>query len=240
MAEETFYQLPRYRELYEQLRRHIEEGVYGPGDLLPSENELCAVNQVTRPTVRRALDLLANEGYIKKRQGLGSVVQNPPKGIGILSFSGTTSAIGRENLKTHAIVKPIVMPWPDQFIFDLTDTERESGCIYFERIRYVNDMPVFYDLSYLPNINLPRFTSRNLNNVSLFDILREHYGIEIKGGMQYIEAIRATENCQEHLGVDPDKPILKLQRKLNTNRLDYFAYSILYCNTEDHSLYGEF
>jgi len=240
MAEETTYQLPRYRELYEQLRRHIEEGVYGPGDLLPSENELCAVNQVTRPTVRRALDLLANEGYIKKHQGLGSVVQNPPKGIGILSFSGTTSAIGKENLKTDAIVRPYVMPWPDKFIFDLTDTERESGCIYFERIRYVNQIPVFYDLSYLPNINLPRFTSRNLNNVSLFDILREHYGVEIKGGVQYIEAIPATDNCQEHLGVAPDKPILKLQRKLSTNRLDYYVYSILYCNTEEHSLYGEF
>ena len=240
MTDETSYQLPRYRELYEQLRRHIEEGVYGPGDLLPSENELCAVNQVTRPTVRRALDLLANEGFIKKHQGLGSVVQNPPKGIGILSFSGTTSAIGKDNLKTDAIVKPVVIPWPDQFVFDLTDIERESGCIYFERIRYVNEIPVFYDLSYVPNINLPRFTSRNLNNVSLFDILREHYGIEIKGGMQYIEAIPATDNCQEHLGVDPDKPILKLQRKLSTNRLDYYVYSILYCNTEEHSLYGEF
>jgi GntR family transcriptional regulator/GntR family frlABCD operon transcriptional regulator len=240
MVNQSAYQLPRYRELYEQLRRHIEDGIYGPGDLLPSENELCAVNQVTRPTVRRALDLLANEGYIKKHQGLGSVVQNPPKGIGILSFSGTTSAIGKENLKTDAIVKPYVRPWPDQFIFDLTDIERESGCIYFERLRYVNDIPVFYDLSYLPNINLPRFTSRNLNNASLFDILREYYRIEIKGGMQYIEAIPATENCQKHLGVEPDRPILKLQRKLTTNRLDYYVYSILYCNTEEHSLYGEF
>ncbi|KPL25787.1 MAG: GntR family transcriptional regulator [Bacteroides sp. SM1_62] len=240
MVNQSAYQLPRYRELYEQLRRHIEDGIYGPGDLLPSENELCAVNQVTRPTVRRALDLLANEGYIKKHQGLGSVVQNPPKGIGILSFSGTTSAIGKENLKTDAIVKPYVRPWPDHFIFDLTDIERESGCIYFERLRYVNDIPVFYDLSYLPNINLPRFTSRNLNNASLFDILREHYRIEIKGGMQYIEAIPATENCQRHLGVEPDRPILKLQRKLTTNRLDYYVYSILFCNTEEHSLYGEF
>ena len=240
MITEKEYQIPRYRELYEQLRRHIEEGIYEPGDLLPSENELCVVNRVTRPTVRRALDLLANEGFIKKHQGLGSVVQNPPKGIGILSFSGTTSAIGRENLKTDAITKPNVRPWPENFVFDLKDTERESGCIYFERLRYVNDIPVFYDLSYLPNINLPRFTSRNLNNASLFDILREHYSIEIKGGMQYIEAIPATESCQKHLGVDPDKPILKLQRKLSTNRLDFYVYSVLFCNTEEHSLFGEF
>jgi GntR family transcriptional regulator/GntR family frlABCD operon transcriptional regulator len=240
MIYKTAYQLPRYREVYEQLRKHIENGVYAPGDLLPSENELCAVNQVTRPTVRRALDMLANEGYIRKHQGLGSVVQNPPKGIGILSFSGTTSAIGKENLKTSAIVKPHARPWPEEFVFDLSDLERESGCIYFERIRYVNDAPVFYDLSYLPNINLPRFTARNLNNLSLFELLREQYRIEIKGGMQYIEAITATESCQQHLGVAPERPILNLQRKLSTNRLDYFVYSILYCNTEEHSLYGEF
>lgn len=240
MANETTYPIPRYREVYEQLRKHIVNGIYSPGDLLPSENELCAVNQVTRPTVRRALDMLANEGYISKHQGLGSVVQTPPKGIGILSFSGTTSAIGKENLKTDTIVKPYVKPWPDGFVFDLSDLERESGCIYFERLRYVNDVPVFYDLSFLPNINLARFTARNLNNVSLFELLREQYRIEIKGGMQYIEAITATESCQKHLDVAPDRPILKLQRKLTTNRPDFHVYSILFCNTQEHSLYGEF
>jgi GntR family transcriptional regulator/GntR family frlABCD operon transcriptional regulator len=240
MVDKPTQQIPRYREVYEQLRKHIEKGIYAPGDLLPSENELCAVNQVTRPTVRRALDILANEGYISKHQGLGSVVQNTPKGIGILSFSGTTSAIGRENLKTDVIVKPNVRPWPEEFVFDLSELERESGCIYFERIRYVNDAPVFYDLSFLPNINLPRFTARNLNNLSLFELLRDNYRIEIKGGMQYIEAIPATDSCQQHLAVSSDRPILKLQRKLITNRQEFFVYSILFCNTEEHSLFGEF
>ena len=233
-------QIPRYRELYEQLRRHIETGVYSQGDLLPSENELCAVNNVTRPTVRQALDLLTNEGFIKKRQGLGSVVQTPPKGIGILSFSGTTSAIGSENLKTVPIVKPHVRKWPDDFVFELSEIEKESGCIYFERIRYLSDKPVFYDISYIPNINLPRFAARNLNNASLFAILREYYQIEIKGGMQYIEAIRADKSIQKHFKAESPQPILKLQRKLSTNRLDLHVYSILYCNTEEHSLYGEF
>jgi len=240
MASESTSQLPRYREVYEQLRKHIENAVYLPGDLLPSENELCAVHQVTRPTIRRALDILANEGYILKHQGLGSVVQNPPKGIGILSFSGTTSVIGSKNLRTDPIVKPIVRPWPDNFVFELSDLERESGCIYFERLRYVNDMPVFYDLSYLPNINLARFTARNLKDTSLFELLREKYRIDVKGGMQYIEAIRATDSCQRHLGVRVGKPILKLQRKLITNRPGFYVYSILFCNTEEHSLFGEF
>jgi len=231
---------PRYRILYEKLRRHILHGVYKEGDLLPSENELSAVNDVTRPTVRQALNLLTNEGLIKKHQGLGSVVQKYPKGIGILSIFGTTSAIGGKNLKTVAIVKPKITRWPDDFAFELSDIETESGCIYFERLRYVNNKPVFYDITYLPNINLPRFASRSLDDASLFNILREHYHIEITGGSQYIKTIPAAGKIKEYLNIRPLHPLLNLERKLHTNRIGFFVYSILYCNTEEHSLYGEF
>lgn len=231
---------PHYRRLYELLRRHINEEVYKSGDLLPSENELCAINGVTRPTVRKALDMLANEGFIKKKQGYGSVVQNPVKGIGILSFSGTTSAIGKEKLKTKVIKTPIVMPWPEDFPFKLSDLEKESGCINFERLRYVNNIPVFYDITFIPNIGLPRFTSRNMKNVSLFDVLRESYQIEIKGGEQNFKAILATIELQELLCVNQSHPVLKLQRKLHTSRLDFNIYSMLYCNTEEHNLFGQF
>ena len=46
--------LPQYRKLYEVLRKRILTGVYLEGDLLPSENELCAAYEMTRPTVRHA------------------------------------------------------------------------------------------------------------------------------------------------------------------------------------------
>ncbi len=235
-----FMEKPRYRVLYDQLRRHILDGVYKEGDLLPSENELCAVSNVTRPTVRQALNLLTNEGLIVKHQGLGSIVQKQPKGIGILSISGTTSAIGKEHLRTVAIVKPKVIQWPDNFVFELAATERESGCIYFERMRFVHDKPVFYDITYLPNINLPRFTSRNLEVASLYNILREQYDIEVTGGSQFIKSIPAKKKIRKHLKVPKLHPVLNLERKLNTNRPDFFVYSILYCNTEKHRLYGEF
>ena len=47
--------LPNHSRVYEILRQHINEGVYTEGDLLPSENELCALHKVTRPTIRKAL-----------------------------------------------------------------------------------------------------------------------------------------------------------------------------------------
>lgn len=232
--------IPHYRKVYETLRKHIESGTYREGDILPSENELCVVHTVTRPTIRQALNMLANDGFIKKRQGLGSVVQNRPKGIGILSISGTTSAIGQENLITRVVVKPAVRVWPEDFPFPLTETELESGCIYFERVRLVNSDPIFYDISYLPNINLPRFTSRNLDNYSLFDLLRESYQTEVTGGEQNIKAIPADGSIGQHLNVASGTPILHLRRKLETNRINFNIYSFLYCDTREHELFGRF
>ena len=67
--------LPLYKKVYETIRKQINDHVYKEQDILPSENELCVLYQATRPTVRKALDRLVHEGYIKKKQGKSRGVQ---------------------------------------------------------------------------------------------------------------------------------------------------------------------
>lgn len=232
--------IPQHRRLYEILRKHITEGVYKDGDLLPSENELCCLHSLTRPTVRQALSSLMNDGYIKKQQGKGSIVCLQPKSVGILSIKGITAALGNDTLETRILQKSEVKLWPDNFIFPLSELEQKSGCVHFERIRLINNKPIFYDISYIPNINIPRFTSRSLKNNSLFEILRKYYQIDIKGGKQRIRAVKADEKICKFLNLDKDHPVLHLERKIDTNRVNFSIYSILYCDTENHTLYGEF
>ena len=232
--------LPQYKKMYEILRKHIVNGVYEEGSLLPSENELCAVHGVTRPTVRQALEALVRDGFIVKKQGKGSIVKKPPQDIGILSISGTASAIGQQYLKTQILSKPQIMAWPDELPFELSEVERESGRIYLERLRLVNDQPVFYDINNLPNINLPRFTSRSFENKSLFELLRTQYQIEITGGEQKLKAIKATKQISELLKIKTGDPVLYLERKLNTNREGFHIYSTIYFNSEKHSIFGVF
>ncbi len=232
--------IPQYRKVYELLRKHIIEGVYREGDLLPSEHELCVIHDITRPTVRKALDTLLHEGYIKKQQGKGSIVRSRPKGVGILSITGITSAVGKENLKTEIVVKPEIRKWDHAFSFKLTEKEREFGCIYMERVRMVNEKPVFYDISMIPNVNLPRFTSRKLADKSLFDILRKFYQVEVRGGEQQIIATLADEKIQKYFNIPPGHPVLQLNRKFETNRLDFYFYSQVFCNTDEYVLEGAF
>ena len=232
--------IPQYRRLYEILRKHILDNVYKENDLLPSENELCQLYGMTRPTVRQALSSLANDGYIIKHQGKGSIVHHLPKEIGILSVSGTTSAVGVRKLKTKIIVRPVRIKWPGDFMFPLTKLEEESGCIYMERVRFLEDLPIFYDISYIANINLPRITSRQFENKSLFRILRESYRIEIKGGEQRIKAIPATSRISRLIKLNKGQPVLHLERRMQTNNPDLFLYSSIFCNTEKYSIFGRF
>lgn len=232
--------IPQYKKLYELLRKHILSGVYKEGSLLPSENELCAVHNLTRPTVRHALEALVQDGFIQKKQGKGSIVRKPPQDIGILSISGTASAISKQYLQTQILQKPTTIAWPDSFKFDITEAEKDSGCIYMERLRFVDGQPVFYDINHIPNINLPRFTSRSLENKSLFETLRANYQIEIKGGEQKLKAIKADAKISKLLKMKKDDPVLFLERKLRTNREGFHIYSTIYFNSDKHAIFGIF
>jgi DNA-binding GntR family transcriptional regulator len=92
----------------------------------------------------------------------------------------------------------------------------------------------------IPNLNLPRFTSRTFENRSLFEILRKYYQVEVKGGQQNIRAVTADERIQKHFGVPKNHPILRMDRKLETNRPDFSFFSQIYCNTANYSLTGRF
>ena len=233
-------QIPQYKRLYELLRKHISDGIYKEGDLLPSENELCSLHGLTRPTVRQALTALVHDGYIRKQQGKGSIVNKMPQGIGILSVAGTTSALKNQNLKTQVIEKPRFVSWPEEFMFNLSTLELESGCIYMTRLRWLDNKPIFYDISYIPAINLPRFTSRTFDDRSLFDIFRRFYQVEIKSGEQKIRAIQPGTDVCRFLKVCEGHPVLHLERKMHTNRAELNIYSSIFCNTEAHAIFGVF
>lgn len=233
------HDIPLYRSIYEALRGDISAGRLAHGDALPSENELCTAWGVTRPTVRKAFDMLAADGFITRRQGSKSIVKGTPRGIGILSLSGTTSALG-ERLRTLVVVRPETREWSEAFGFPLTVAERSAGCVYFERLRVMDGEPVLLDMTMLPNTGIPRFSSLDLEDRSLFEILRSGYRITVTGGEQQLFAIGADRHLREHLRVRHGHPVLQLNRRITTDREGFNIYSRLFCVTGKYGLSGTF
>jgi GntR family transcriptional regulator/GntR family frlABCD operon transcriptional regulator len=232
--------IPLYKKLIDDLRKSIDDGKYKKGELLPSENDLCRTYHTTRPTVRQALAGLTNLGYIIRQQGKGSIVSEQKRGLGILSVSGVTAGVGNQNLKTLILKKPTKQGWPYILLPDLTEEEKDAGCIYFTRVRYINNVPVLYEETFITDIHLPRFTSRNLENRSFLKLLNEQYQIEVVGGEQKIWAISAGKTIGKLLTLRMNSPIVHMKRKLKTNVKDLNIYSWLFCNTENHFLHDLF
>jgi DNA-binding GntR family transcriptional regulator len=233
-------ELPKYKQIYEVLRKQIAEGVYAPGDRLPSERSLCTACGAAHLTVRKAIGELLKDGLVVCGQGKRSVVRGAPKGIGILSIIGTTSALNHAGLSTQIICRPELRTWTEAFSFPLEAHEREAGCIYLERLRLLDGAPVFFDVTMMPHIQLPRILDCDLENRSLFDSLRMQYQIIVTGGTQQFFAIRADKRMQHYLKVPAGHPVLQLNRRIDTNRAGFRIYSQLFCVTRKYGLTGTF
>ncbi|WP_194778004.1 GntR family transcriptional regulator [Pararhodonellum marinum] len=231
---ETF----KYRELHQLLKSQIIEGMYKEGDLLPSENELSSSHDMTRSTVRQALQKMEKEGYIIKRKGKGSIVNLKKRRLGLLSFKGFSEVISHtdEKVNNHILEGPVLQSWPDDFFYALSDAELEAECVFLHRLRLIDLAPIMLEYTYIPNLDLPRFTDKKLTNDSLFATLALNYDIEIVSMDQEVRAIKADKELASYLETEAGEPILHAYRKYGTSRRDLFIYSSLFFNTDSFAI----
>ncbi|MGK7397129.1 MAG: GntR family transcriptional regulator [Candidatus Cyclobacteriaceae bacterium M3_2C_046] len=229
---------PRYKQLQNNLKKQILSGIYKDGDLLPSENELSQIHQITRSTVRQALNELVREGYIIKRKGKGSIVRNRKTSLGLLSIKGFSDVVKgkKHTVNTTMLESPQLMAWPEDFFYPLNSLEQGSGCIYFKRLRCVEEDPVMLEYTYLPNFNLPQFCNKPLVNGSLFQTLNVNYQVEVVHVEQDLRALSADPETAGYLQINSGNPILHIILKFVTNRPELNIYSTLLCNTATYSI----
>ncbi len=234
-------QKPRYQLLHDELLQQIQNGQYDPGDLLPSESELKRLFNITQPVIRQALLLLQQEGLIKTRQGKGSIVQPRPKDIGILSIEGfsVTSQNDHKDIQTRLACPPKIIKWPDDMFYEPGKNELEAGCIKLERRRSVAGDIIFFEKLLLPDIDMPDFLTRQFNNKSLYSMLKNIYNIAVSFCEKKFWALAADETIATYLSITKGAPVLRLERKFETNREGFNIYSSLYANTEKYYLYSK-
>ena len=93
----------QYMILYNRLKREILADVYPLASTLPSENELCAANNLARSTVRQALSRLEADGYITKQKGKGSIIVSKKRSLNLLSFQGFSASVGDSVIDTLSV-----------------------------------------------------------------------------------------------------------------------------------------
>lgn len=133
-----------YAAIYTALRKQIFSGKLAPGDLLPSESQLCAEYHVSRETVRRGLKELDNEGLIFSRPKVGYFVSAPDYKDVVLHFSDSPEGCTTQYCDIHGIL-------PDVQLQSVLNIPENRKVIELSQLtRNASGEPVAYDVKYIP------------------------------------------------------------------------------------------
>jgi len=205
--------LPLYHQVEQDLRSRIHANEFAAGAPLPSEEEFCAEYNVSRITVRRALDELIMQGLIIKRHGIGSFVAERPDEIRSVRLVGSLSEFlaTAEALNTKVISVETIAP-PEEIIHALALKENEKAtCV--QVLAMLESRPVGYLHIFVPSevgksIDLASFQAgevviRRIERVLSKRVIRAE---------QTIGAGKAGELAGKYLELTADSPTLKVTR----------------------------
>ena len=147
--------VPLYYQLKEQLLQQIQSGALQSGDLLPSETEMCQTYGLSRGTVRQAINMLAEKGYVIKERGKGTCVRRPSLNHDLLGDYSFGMGILKQGLtlKTQTLQKEIIPG--KKSISDRLEIDRKAEVLHLIRIRWANEEPWIYEETYLEAAAFP-------------------------------------------------------------------------------------
>lgn len=204
--------VPLYSQLVNMVKRLIASGVMVPGDLLPSESELCKVFQISRSTVRQAVGSLESEGLVVRKQGKGTFVADPNmrrRTDNVYSFTSEISAMGL--VPSSSIIDyEIINSTPE--ISKILELHEPDIKIYkFTRLRKVNDEPLILETSYYPVYIYPKLTRELLETHSFYSLLYE-VGVMPFSAVDTYEVVKFSKKEAELLDCKPGSCGFYIQR----------------------------
>jgi GntR family transcriptional regulator len=200
--------VPLYHQLAEQLSASIASGVLQPGD--PFENEVAVAErlQLSRPTVRRAIQELVDQGMLVRRRGLGTTVANRKvhRRIELSSLFDDLRRDGREP-RTTVVEHRVVT---DERAAAALDLAADTPLLHLVRVRLADDSPLALMHNWLPPA-YSDLTREELEVNGLYAALRER-GVKPVVAQQTIGARMPTASERRSLAIKGSQPVLTMSR----------------------------
>jgi len=198
-----------YHKVYNIIREQILGKKLLPGQKLSAERILCETYGVSRITVRRALQMLQEQGLLVRQPGKGTFVRTPnSKKLPILDNDYEKS------LKEEApdIIRKVItneLMCPPEDIKDELDLLKSEECQLIERLDVQHGIPLSYDKGYIPKNLAGSINDSILNQVSFLHLWAEQEDLSISYIRSGTEAVAASDIDAERLNVEIGFPMLK-------------------------------
>lgn len=213
--------VPAFRPLYRQIQDLIVQALadreWQPGEMIPSEMELAARFEVSQGTVRRAIDELASEHLLVRRQGKGTFVAThaDPRAffrfLRLIPDDGTVPRSRSEPLECQSLRA-------GQEVAKALAIKHGDPVLQLRRILRFDGQPVVVDEIYLPADLFPNLTLDQLraSDRSLYTLFESLFGVRMVRAEEKIRAVAADPVAAGLLGIDTGTPLLSVERTAYT------------------------
>jgi GntR family transcriptional regulator len=216
-----------YAKVEESIAAEIAQGEYRPGDQLPTEDELLQRFEVSRITVRRAIQNLVHRGLLEIRRGRGTFVAEPHIEAELTKLSGFVEDMNAAGRRASArVVSQGVVPATAR-IAERLQLARGTRVMRIERVRLADGVPVSFDETYLPLTLGKKIVRNDLRIHPIFTLLEEEYGVPLVEADYELEAVTASEIVAEALQVMAGSPIFQIERTSRTTNREPIDYEVL-------------
>ena len=220
---------PIYKVIENYVKELINSDKLKKGDLIPSENQLSEEFNVSRMTVRSALNNLVKDGYISRQRGVGSIVIGSRIYDNISAISGFTKEMNRKGYEVSNILLELNIVQADELLSNKLNIEVGDNIWEVKRVRLADNRKVSYMITYMPVKLFPNL-NEDYCKKSLYTFVEEICGLKIAVSEREVQAIISDEEIMENLELDNPQAILYISQVCRLQNGEIFEYSHTYHN----------
>jgi GntR family transcriptional regulator len=204
---------PLYRQIKSRLVRSLQGGEWLPGQVIPSEMELAARFRVSQGTVRKAIDELATDNLLVRRQGKGTFVATHAEDetryrfLRLTADDGSAPALQRRLLECRRMRPPLE-------VARLLALKQGEAAVQIRRLLLAGDTPVVLDDLWLPGSLFKGLTAERLQDWRgpMYRLFEAEFAVHMIRAEEKLRAVAATPEDAAVLAVAPGLPLLSVER----------------------------
>lgn len=201
-----------YQIVYYEIKKRIYSESYPIGSLLPTEAELVAEFDVSRTTIRHAIDLLSQEGFVRATAGKGTMVIDYKTSQSLNGITSITETLRRKGMDVCSKSLYIDKINANEKVAGELGVDINHEVVRVQRVQMANGIPIAIMKNYVPAELVPDIEHVMTKEQSLYMCLESNYNLVIEKTYDKISARAATFTDAEILSVPMGEPLIAFAR----------------------------
>lgn len=231
--------VPLYQQIYEILYEKIIQNEWKPGTLVPPESSLMETYDVSRITVRKAFDMLVQDGLVYRKPGKGTLVAHRKLEHNLSRIVSFTEDMKQRGFQTSTKVLLSGVGKATEHIAQALHIAPDEELAYLKRLRMADDEPMCIEESYLIHRYFQGILEHDFSEQSLREVTSQKYGVKLVRANQIIRAINATAEIAETLSIREDAAVLYFERVSFSQDNMPIEFLKAYYRADRYTLYNE-